>query len=95
MNDEYPISCECCGEQIDNFDDDFNGMCKLCYDTPPANLEWVKKQFEKCDKCDDRGHITDTPFPEYSGHSCDCEWAEEKMRRLGMPNEGELDNLKK
>ena len=37
MNDEYPIDCECCGELIGEFEDDFNGMCADCYDTPPDN----------------------------------------------------------
>lgn len=36
--DEYPISCETCGDIITDNDEDFNGMCKECYDTPlPLN----------------------------------------------------------
>ena len=30
--------CESCGEPILAEDQDFNGMCPECYDTPPADL---------------------------------------------------------
>lgn len=36
--DEYPIDCETCGSMIADSDDDFNGMCDECYDTPPKDL---------------------------------------------------------
>ena len=35
----------------------------------------------KCDKCDERGYIVDTPFPSYSGHSCECGWAIEQSAK--------------
>jgi hypothetical protein len=35
MKEEYPIGCEC---MIVDFEDDFNGMCNECYDTPPSDL---------------------------------------------------------
>lgn len=37
MREEYPIDCECCGDMIVDEEDDFNGMCKECYDTPPKD----------------------------------------------------------
>lgn len=37
MEIKYPIDCEVCGTKV-NEDDDFNGMCRQCYDTPPPNL---------------------------------------------------------
>ncbi|MFA5050976.1 MAG: hypothetical protein WC499_02575 [Patescibacteria group bacterium] len=37
--------------------------------------------FKKCNKCDGRGHITDSPFPSYSGHSCDCEWGRKHLEK--------------
>jgi NMD protein affecting ribosome stability and mRNA decay len=33
--EEYPISCETCGAQIDDQEEDWNGMCEECYNTPP------------------------------------------------------------
>jgi DNA polymerase III delta prime subunit len=30
----YPIDCETCGESITSDNEDFNGMCKDCYETP-------------------------------------------------------------
>lgn len=38
MKEEYPIDCEICGCMIVDEEDDFNGMCDECYDTPPSNL---------------------------------------------------------
>lgn len=38
LSDDYPISCEVCGELIVDEEDDFNGMCSECYDTPPDEL---------------------------------------------------------
>lgn len=32
---EYPIDCEACGDMITSEDDDFNGQCEDCYNTPP------------------------------------------------------------
>ena len=36
--EEYPISCETCGDQIFDEEDDFNGMHEECYDTPPDDV---------------------------------------------------------
>lgn len=32
------MTCESCGEPILSEEDDFNGMCAECYDTPPEDL---------------------------------------------------------
>lgn len=39
MNNEYPIDCETCGCQIVDEEDDFNGICSECYNTPLSNLK--------------------------------------------------------
>lgn len=38
---------------------------------------------KKCDKCDYRGMIVDSPHPVYSAHSCECGYAtsEEAIRK--------------
>lgn len=35
---EYPIDCGTCGEAIYSEEQDFNGMCAVCYDTAPEEL---------------------------------------------------------
>lgn len=39
MSEKYPISCEACGNQIFDEEDDFNGLCEECYNTPPKDEE--------------------------------------------------------
>lgn len=40
------------------------------------------KEKIKCDKCDERGYIVDTLSPNYSGHSCECGWAIQEMKKI-------------
>jgi hypothetical protein len=47
----------------------------------------------KCNECDNRGYIVDTPFPNYSGHSCKCGWAiQESMKKFDNVSIEELLN---
>lgn len=38
MPENYPIDCESCGCMIVDDEDDYNGMCDECYNTPPDDL---------------------------------------------------------
>lgn len=36
---------------------------------------------QKCNKCDERGYISEFKNGSYSGRSCECGWAIEKQKK--------------
>jgi len=50
-----------------------------------------KNTFKKCNKCDERGHVADINTPtEWKGHSCDCPWSIEYLKRSGYDSQKDL-----